>query len=457
MDYRRLLTHSLINAAWGEGIGRILSAALQAVDPYEAVLTHLKRDGETISAGGQVYDLASVSNIYVVGAGKAGEPMCRAISSLLGSKLTAGLVVVKDGYERHPGSRPQSDIEILTAGHPVPDARSVKAAQRISVLLQQTEPEDLVICLISGGGSALLTDPVPGISLEELQNLTKALLASGANINQINTLRKHLDRVKGGKLARLAAPARMLTLILSDVVGSPLDVIASGPTVPDPSTYVDATEILQRYELEQNIPASISRHLEQGRQGMYPETPKPGEPFFNRVQNIVIGSNRQAAEAGTLQAQSEGYHTLLLTTFLQGEARQVGRVLAAIACQINTSGQPIPRPACVVAGGETTVTLRGDGLGGRNQELALGAVEEMDGIPAAALVTLASDGGDGPTDAAGAVVTGETLSRARDLGLRPGDFLARNDAYNFFDPLGDLLRTGPTYTNVNDLSFLFLN
>lgn len=457
MDYRRPLTYSLINAAWGAGVGRILSAALEAVDPYAAVLSRLKVDGESLIAGGQVYDLESVGDVYVVGAGKAGERMSRAINSLLGGRLRTGLVVVKDGHEGPPELQSQSNIEILTARHPVPDKRSVSAAQRIRAMLKDTRPEDLVICLISGGGSALLTDPAPGVSLREMQSLTEALLASGANINEINILRKHLDQVKGGNIARLAAPARMLTLILSDVVGSPLDVIASGPTVPDPSTYADAIEILQRYDLEHVIPPSISRHLEQGRQGSYPETPKPGEPFFNHIQNIVIGSNQQAAEAAIIQAQSEGYYTLLLTTFLQGEARQAGRVLAAIARQINTSGQPIPRPACVITGGETTVTLRGDGLGGRNQELALGAVEEMDGIPAAALVSLASDGGDGPTDAAGAVVTGETLSRARALDMRPADFLARNDAYHFFEPLGDLLRTGPTRTNVNDLTFLFLN
>lgn len=457
MDYRRLLTRSLLNAAWGEGVGRILSAALQAVDPYKAVLSHLEKEGETLLVGGREYDLAAAADVYIVGAGKAGGPMCRAITSLLGSRLQTGLVVVKDGNEDLLRLKSRMEIEITPAGHPVPDERSVVAARRISSLLRKTKSDDLVICLISGGGSALLTDPAPGISLGELQYLTEALLASGANINQINTLRKHLDEVKGGNLARLAAPSRMLTLILSDVVGSPLEIIASGPTVPDPSTYADAIEILQLYDLANNAPPSIWRHLEQGRQGSIPETPKPGDPIFDNVQNVIIGSNPQAAEAAIEQAENEGYHTVLLTTFLQGEARQAGRVLAAIARQINASGQPIPRPACVVTGGETTVTLHGDGLGGRNQELALGAVEEMDGIPDAALVALATDGGDGPTDAAGAVVTGETLSRAQAQGMRPADFLARNDSYHFFEPLGDLLRTGPTRTNVNDLTFLFLN
>jgi glycerate 2-kinase len=288
-----------------------------------------------------------------------------------------------------------------------------------------------------------------------MQELTNYLLACGANINEINALRKHLDRVKGGGLASMAAPAAVVTLILSDVVGDPLDVIASGPTVPDPSTYEQAYQILKKFGLLDRVPRSIAERLEGGQRNEHPETPKPGDPVFERVQNIIIGSNIQAARAAVNQAQKEGLHTMLLTTWLQGEARQAGRFLAAVGRQINADNQPVVRPACIVAGGETTVTIKGDGLGGRNQEMALGAVSELAGLPDSALITLATDGGDGPTDAAGAIVTGETLYQAYQMGLNSDDFLVRNDAYNFFEPLGDLLKPGPTHTNVNDLAFLF--
>ncbi|MBU0512973.1 MAG: DUF4147 domain-containing protein [Chloroflexi bacterium] len=377
-------------------------------------------------------------------------------------------------------------ISIFPASHPVPDERSVAGAQKIIDLLSTTTANDLVICLISGGGSALLTSPVAGISLTDLQSLTSALLACGATINEINTLRKHLSRVKGGQLARWIAPARSATLILSDVVGDPLDVVASGPTVPDSSTYADALAVVDKYNLGAQIPPAIMTHLQSGANGNIPETPKPGDPVFKRAENSIIGNNLQAAQAAIEQAKAEGFNTLLLTTSLQGEARAAGRMLAAVARQIAATGDPIPRPACIVAGGETTVTLslphpqplsqgergvflplplgapfgddkgRGEGgLGGRNQELALAAVSELAGLPDVMLIALATDGDDGPTDAAGAVVTGETLARARELGLDPAEFLARNDSYHFFEPLGDLLKPGPTQTNVCDLTFIF--
>jgi hydroxypyruvate reductase len=322
-------------------------------------------------------------------------------------------------------------------------------------LLANTAQDDLVICLMSGGASALLVSPAPGLTLADLQSLTSALLACGASIYEINTLRKHLEQLKGGGLARLAAPARVATLILSDVIGNPLEVIASGPTVPDPSTFTDAYHILEHYRLIDHVPPGVIRHLEYGRAGQIHETPKPGEPLFSRVQNLVIGDNLQAALAALEQAVREGFHTLLLTTYLQGEARQAGSALAAVARQIDAPGHPLPRPTCLAAGGETIVTLQGDGLGGRNQELALGAVAGLAGLDDILLATLATDGGDGPTDAAGAIVSGETLERARQAGMQPEDYLARNDAYHFFDALGDLLKTGPTQTNVNDLDFIF--
>jgi glycerate 2-kinase len=331
----------------------------------------------------------------------------------------------------------------------------VAAAQEISSLLQSLGKDDLVFFLISGGGSALLNSPVPGVNLAELQQFTNLLLRSGATINQLNTLRKHLDLVKGGGLARLASPAVMVTLVLSDVLGDPLDIIASGPTVPDSSTFQDAWSIIERLEVGNEIPSSIRDYLDKGSRGRAPETLKPGNPVFDRTQQVVIASNYQAASAAATQARDYGLETLLLSSFLQGEAREVGRMMAALARQIQATGEPIRRPACIIAGGETTVTMHGDGKGGRNQELALGSLLEMAGLPQIMMVALATDGGDGPTDAAGAVVTGESLGRAQKMGLNALEFLERNDAYNFFDRLDDLLRSGPTQTNVNDLTILF--
>jgi glycerate 2-kinase len=451
------LTHSLETLPWGESVCRILLSALQAVDPAQAVRSHLQRRGDFLDFSGDRVNLSEIGKIYVVGAGKAGAPMALCLVDMLGDRLSSGIIIVKDGYQPAPGNNALGKIEILQAGHPIPDQRGVQATNRLFELLNLTRKGDLVICLISGGGSALLVNPVPGVSLEDIQILTEELLSCGANIQEINTLRKHLDQVKGGNLARHAAPANLLTMILSDVVGNPVDIIASGPTVPDPSTFADANAIIQKYDLSQKIPSSITTHLKDGEQAEVPETPKPSDPLFKNTRNVIIGSNIQAANAAIEQAQAEGFHTLLLTTYLQGEARQAGKMLAAIARQIDASGQPIARPACLVAGGETTVTLQGNGKGGRNQEVALGAVEDMAGLHTTALVTLATDGSDGPTDAAGAVVTGETFRRGLDLGINPEEYLRNNDAYQYFKVLGDLLVTGPTYTNVNDLNLLFLH
>ena len=449
MDISKLTTHTLSTLPWGTEIPGILNAALQAVEPGEAVEQNMHRDGNRLIIGEHPFDLSEFQRVLVIGAGKAGSPMALAAANILGNYLTQALVIVKEGYlSAHENDQ---NIIILEAGHPIPDQRGVEGTQRIIDLMQNTQPNDLIICLISGGGSALLVSPVEGLSLNDLQSLTSDLLASGASINEINTIRKHLSQVKGGNLARLAAPAPLATLILSDVVGDPLDVIASGPTVPDPTTFEDAHEILQRYQVTS---PNITTVLQNRKSGIG-ETPKPGDSIFEDVYNVIIGSNRQAAQAAIKRAQEEGFNTLLLTTYLQGEARQAGRFIGAIARQIAQSDYPIPKPACIAVGGETTVTLQGDGLGGRNTELALSAVEDISGLNNIALVTLATDGGDGPTDAAGAVVTGETLSRAAQIGLKPAEFLARNDSYHFFDALGDLLKTGPTMTNVNDLAFLF--
>jgi hydroxypyruvate reductase len=321
-------------------------------------------------------------------------------------------------------------------------------------LLRGLHENDLVLVLISGGGSALLTLPAAGVSLADMQGLTGELLRCGATIGEINALRKHCSQVAGGQIAQRAEPAQVAALIVSDVVGSPLDVIASGPTVPDPTTYDDALAIIGRYQLEQALPSPILAHLRRGRAGKLPETPKADAPLWQRVHNLVVAGNAVAAEAAVVAGQAAGLNTLLLTTYLEGEARSVGQMAAALARELELRNGPLERPALIVAGGETTVTLKGNGVGGRNQELALGAVSALAGLPDALVIALATDGGDGPTDAAGAVVTGATLARAQALGLDPASSLQHNDAYHFFAPLDDLLRPGPTLTNVNDLLFI---
>jgi hydroxypyruvate reductase len=302
-----------------------------------------------------------------------------------------------------------------------------------------------------------MTLPTPGVSLADLQALTQTLLACGATINEINTIRKHLSQLKGGQMARLAAPSPVISLILSDVVGDPLDIIASGPTVPDPSTFADAWSVLTCYDVVDQVPQSVISHLQAGMEGTVAETPKPGEAVFEHVQNVVIGSNRIAAFAAAGAARQLGFNPLVLTTYLEGEAREVGKIIAGLAkgaVRGETTcppDMPLTLPACLVLGGETTVTLRGNGKGGRNQEMALAAALALAGWPGVLVTCLATDGSDGPTDAAGAFADGETVQRAATLGLKAADYLARNDAYHFFERLGDLILTGPTQTNVNDL------
>jgi glycerate 2-kinase len=453
----RLTTLSLQNLPWGSSVRRIMSAALLSVEPGAAVRRWMVREGKTLYVGGHEFPLHRYQRVLLVGIGKAAVPMGTAAAKILGSSFSKGMLLTKEGHARNlTGSKDLSGLIIMEAGHPIPDERGMKGARYISELLRGMGEDDLVICLVSGGGSALMTSPAEGITLADLQATTSTLLACGATINEINILRKHLETLKGGALARLAAPATLVTLILSDVVNDPLDVIASGPCVPDPSTYADATKVLEKYGISDQVPKSVMDHLNCGLRGEILDTPKPGEDLFRRTRNVIVGSNRLAAEAALDQAKKENFNAMLLTTSMQGEASQAGRYLSSIAREIIASGNPLPRPACLIAGGETTVTIRGNGMGGRNQELALGAVDGLAGLEGIALVTLATDGGDGPTDAAGAVVTGASFDRARRLGLSPDTYLARNDAYHFFEILGDLLKPGPTQTNVNDLALVFV-
>ena len=427
-------------------------AALAAVEPAAAVRRHVRREGDALVVADRRYDLSAYERVFVVAGGKAAVPMASAIGDVLGDCLNAAIVVTKRGSDLNIESQ-ISNLQVLQAGHPVPDENSVRGAQAIADLARQATERDLVICLISGGCSALLTLPVPDLTLADLQAITGALLRSGATINEMNTVRKHCSQIKGGNLARLAAPAALVTLILSDVVGDPLDVIGSGPTVPDPTTTADAQAVLERYGIEETgvLCKQSDKTLPSIR-----ETPKPGDAIFERVQNLVVGSNRLAAVAAVEQARRLGFNALLLSTYVEGEAREVARVAAALAKGTYAHGDPLSPPACLVWGGETTVTMRGEGKGGRNQELALAAALALDGWPGVLVMALATDGGDGPTDAAGAVVTGETVSRARALGFDPLAALEANDSYSLFDALGDLIRTGPTGTNVNDLLFVLV-
>lgn len=425
----------------------ILDAALAAVDPGQALRSALRREGSQLQVGGQTLDLNRFDRIIAVGAGKAGAPMAAALEKVLGSRLQAGRVVVKDGH-----GAPTRIIEVLEASHPVPDQRGVEAGRRLSELLASAGQRTLVFCLLSGGGSALLVAPAQGLTLAHKQETTRLLLASGADIGEINAVRKHLSDLKGGGLARLAAPATVVSLIISDVVGDRLDVIASGPTKGDPSTWRDVSDIFARYSLWESLPAPVRSRVEGGLAGQIPDTVKPGDPGLAGVLNLVIASNRQALLAAEARARDLGYQPLILSSTMEGETREVARVHAALAREVHQSGHPLPRPCCLISGGETTVTLGAQpGRGGRNQEFALAAALDLAGLPEVLVMSAGTDGTDGPTDAAGALANGRTVERAQALGLSARQHLAHHDAYPLFQALGDLVITGPTRTNVMDV------
>jgi hydroxypyruvate reductase len=432
----------------------VQQAALAAVDPGAAMRRYVQLCDNQLTVAGNTYDLATVERIWIVGGGKAATAMVAALYAILGERLTGGLVLTKYGHA--DPSLDTGPVEIVEAGHPLPDEAGVRGTRRLSDLLTRTTGQDLVLAVISGGGSALLTLPAGGLTLSDLRETTDLLLRAGATIVELNSVRKHLSQIKGGGLARLAARAQVVGLILSDVVGDPLDVIASGPLSPDPTTFGDAWSVLERHGLVERVPLAVRHQLQAGLDNRVPETPKPGAAAFQFVHNLIIGSNRLAAEAAVESCQACGLNSLLLSTFVEGEARQVARVAAALAKEVVRCDRPVPQPACLVWGGETTVTVHGQGQGGRNQELALAAALAMEGLRGVVLIALGTDGTDGPTDAAGAIATGQTIDRARALGLDAAAHLEDNNAYPFFDALGDLIRTGPTGTNVNDLLLLFV-
>lgn len=426
-----------------------LECALNAVDPKQLLHSKLSLKKSNLRVDGSSFDLKNFRNIYVVGGGKASGLMAEALEEILGKQITAGIVNVPYGSKQKTRA-----IELHEASHPVPDQAGVEGTQRMIKIAEQADKDDFVICLISGGGSSLMPLPREGVSLEDKRELTGALLKSGATINEINVVRKHLSDFKGGWLAKKAYPAAVLNLILSDVVGDSLDSIASGPTVPDSSTFADAKGVLEKYGLWENAPSSVRKVLFEGAKGLIAETPKAGDPAFEKVYNVVVGNNQTASEAAVDYLKSDGLNTFLLTATLEGEAKHVGTELAALAREVAASGHPVHKPAGIVVGGETTVTVTGKGLGGRNQELALAAALKFKNAEACVLASLSTDGVDGPTDAAGAIVDGFTLTRAARLGLNPEEFLVDNNSYHFFSKLEDLIVTGQTGTNVNDISVI---
>jgi hydroxypyruvate reductase len=384
--------------------------------------------------------------VLVVGGGKAVVPMAAAVEQLLKSRLDAGLVVTRYG---HGGTL--NKIEVVEAGHPIPDRAGLAAGQRVLDILRKAGDRDLVIALISGGGSALLPVPVDGVTLTDKQVVTALLLRAGGTIQEINTVRKHLSQLKGGNMVTAAAPATVLSLVLSDVVGNDLASIASGPTVPDPTTFQDAAAILHHYELWDKIPQAVKDHLVQGSRSGSGDTPKPSHPAFAKVTNVIVGDVRVALNAAAAQVKRLGYHPLVLTSSLVGETREVAKVFGAMVRELAESDRPIKRPAALIAGGETTVTVRGQGTGGRCQEFTLAMALEIAGMKKVTAFAFGTDGTDGSTDVAGAMADGHTLDKARELGLQPQRFLDQNDSYTFFHTLAQTIQTGPTRTNVTDI------
>lgn len=434
---------------------KIFQCALAAVDPYKAVHNSLSLKGTTLTLGGtsqqkgKLYDIRQFNRIFVVGAGKAAVPMALACEEILKKNIDGGVVVTKYGH-----SGKLSSIKTIEAGHPVPDEAGLAGAKSIIELLEVCKDNDLIVCLTSGGCSALLPLPVSPITLSEKQKLTNLLLRSGASIHEINAVRKHVSMTKGGNLAKVAYPSTVINLILSDVIGDNLDIIGSGPFVPDPSTFREAWDILEKYNLIDKAPPNVIRHLQFGLEKKIEDTPKPGNAFFRKVTNTIVGSNLTALRAAEAEAKKTGFTTIVLSSRLQGEARELAQFYAAIAKEIAESHYPYSPPVCILGGGEPTVTVRGKGLGGRNTELALAFSVAIQGLGKTVFLSAGTDGTDGPTDAAGAAVNGRTYQNAVKKGMKPEDYLKQNDSYSFFKKTGELLMTGPTRTNVMDIHIL---
>lgn len=439
-----------------ENLTLIFNAALAAVDPYSAVHNSSKVEGNCLYVAGNSYDLAAFNRIMVIGAGKAAARMALAIEELLGEKISAGLVIAKEGH-----TAPLKIIEQVEASHPVPNAAGLEGARRILEMAQAADEKTLVVCLLSGGASALLVSPAEGLTLQDKRQATDLLLKSGAAIDELNAVRKHLSAVKGGRLARAVYPAHMVTMILSDVIGDRLDVIASGPTVQDESSFADALSVIEKYELQKEMPARVMSYLQRGMTGQEAETVKDGDPCLATTRNVIVGGIGLALGAAAEKAHQLGFAAEIISAELRGEARDAARFLLQSA-RSRLSGLQTKDRLCLLCGGETTVTVRGQGVGGRNQELALAFALEADGFDGISLLSVGTDGGDGPTDAAGAIVDGGTAALARSIGLDPAQYLDSNDSYSFFRQFDALsgrqshVITGPTGTNVMDIQVMLL-
>ena len=438
-----------------ENLTEIFYAALKAADPCNAVKRAIRIEGDHLFAGDSVYGLKEYDRVIVAGAGKGTAPMAEVLEELLGERIDEGVIIVKYGH-----TCPLKKIRQIEASHPIPDEAGVKGTEDITKLLEKADEKTLVICLLSGGGSALLVSPADGITLKDKQVATDLLLKSGSTIDELNAVRKHLSKVKGGRLAQIAYPATVLTLILSDVIGDRLDVIASGPTAPDGSTFDDAIKVVDKYGIRNRLPEKIMTYLESGAAGKIPDTPKAGEDCFKKGSTVIVGSLRQAINAAWDTAHKLGFDTHTVTDKLQGEAREAAKYLAEIATMAKKTTKK--RKRCLISGGETTVTVRGNGTGGRNLELALAFALAIEGVGGITMLSAGTDGTDGPTDAAGAIVDGETGVMARKFGLDPAIYLENNDSYNFFKRFDSLtgekshLITGPTGTNVMDLQIIVM-
>lgn len=431
---------------------KIFSAAVRAVQPQFLLPRHMRWHNNQLQLGEQLFDQQHINKLFIIGAGKASAAMAREAEIVLGNRIDAGVIVTK--YEH---AFKLKTIQCIEAGHPVPDENSLLAGRETIRLLKNAGEKDVVVALISGGASALLIDCPPGVLLPELQIVFNKLLQSGATIEEMNTVRKHLSAgIKGGQLLRTAAPATVISFILSDVIGDPLDIIASGPTVADRSTFAEAWDIVRKYQLTEKLPVSIIRWLQQGLAKQIPDTPKPGDPIFDKSHNYLIGTNRIALEAAAAMAKELRYTPVIITDALMGEASDKARELVLQVQQYEG-----PRPACLLLGGETTVTINNPGKGGRNQEFALAALVELqkafpnsERVPV--LLSAGTDGTDGPTDAAGAVVDAAVIKLANQRKLIAEDYLIQNDSYNFFHQAGGHVITGPTHTNVMDIVVLLL-
>ncbi|MEM3832790.1 MAG: glycerate kinase [Thermoprotei archaeon] len=425
----------------------VLNETLNYIDPANLIKSSVKISDGKLIANNVELDLHSVKRIFVIGGGKAVGRMALGIESILSDKISDGLIIVPYGSNISTLRR----IKVIEARHPIPDQNGVNGVRMMLELLKSLDKNDLVIVLISGGGSALMPLPVDGITLEEKSDLIKSLMLRGANIRELNTVRKHLSKIKGGQLARYLYPANVLSLIISDVVENPLDVIASGPTVPDPTTFSDAINVLKRYNLWESTTEKVRDVLLKGVKGELLETPKHGDPIFEHVHNIIIADNSYACRVAVKVLERKGIHGIYLSSSIEGEARYVGSVIGDIVRGMAKGETSLEKPLGLVIGGETTVTVKGSGIGGRNQELCLSAAFRIRGLKNVILTSIGTDGIDGVTDAAGAIVDGNTIDRGLALGLDPTKYLENNDTYTFFKSLNDLVITGPTGNNMNDI------